>query len=631
MKPLPVPGGPSFQEESGSSDSDEASTLEKREAQGTENWNRLKEEAERKRQKEARNEAIKKARDKAKRFEKLDGKGLGDAEEDEVDTKTWLLQQKKRQKRLEKERARAKKMEEELRQREEQAYTSKDLAGVKVGHQASVFEAEGGDQILILKDATIDENEEEGDELENLDLREQERRDNRLNVLKKKPAYDPNAEESDEDSRTVLKQYDEAIDGKKRKRFTLDADGAASEVAPQKQATENARKAQAISLDILNEVATSDYQQPKEVVFKKPKKSKKKSTRQKVFDDDDGIPSVQGIEDRMDIDPDTPAQPRSIAETLIDDDDLQASLAKTRRQALKKRKRTSAKELAHQLKNAVPAEQPIDDDTSLVINETSEWVANLRPSEIEERPSRVSYAAEPIPGTKPADVESDEDVDMKESQSPVDQSREGAEEPKVNQQDQLLTETGLDADAQLTQGIGSALNLLRQRGLVEKTEADVSAQFRAQQQFLREKQRRDEAAELKARQQRERDRTSGRLDRMSAREREDYARRENLQRDQLESRQMADLFNREYRPSVELRYVDEHGRSMGKKEAFKHLSHQFHGKGSGKQKTEKHLKKIKEEKKAASQSVLGSGQTTGLNNALGSTAKKQKQAGVRLA
>ncbi|VDQ00632.1 unnamed protein product, partial [Trichobilharzia regenti] len=45
----------------------------------------------------------------------------------------------------------------------------------------------------------------------------------------------------------------------------------------------------------------------------------------------------------------------------------------------------------------------------------------------------------------------------------------------------------------------------------------------------------------------------------------------------------------------EKRYVDELGRDLSAKEAFRQLSHKFHGKGSGKNKTQKRMKKIKEE------------------------------------
>jgi U4/U6.U5 tri-snRNP-associated protein 1 len=118
---------------------------------------------------------------------------------------------------------------------------------------------------------------------------------------------------------------------------------------------------------------------------------------------------------------------------------------------------------------------------------------------------------------------------------------------------------------------------------------------------------------------------------MSAREKEDYARSQNTFRDQVESRQLAEHFNKEYKPNVELKYIDDFGRSMNQKEAFKHLSHQFHGKGSGKQKTEKMLKKIEDEKRKEAQSSLDGSQIGGMSNATAQQRKKQRQAGVRLA
>ncbi len=82
---------------------------------------------------------------------------------------------------------------------------------------------------------------------------------------------------------------------------------------------------------------------------------------------------------------------------------------------------------------------------------------------------------------------------------------------------------------------------------------------------------------------------------------------------------------------MQIKYVDEGGRLMNQKEAFKQLSHQFHGKGSGKMKTEKHLKKISEEKKREAASILDSSKATGMSNAQGTMGKKNKEAGVRLA
>lgn len=52
---------------------------------------------------------------------------------------------------------------------------------------------------------------------------------------------------------------------------------------------------------------------------------------------------------------------------------------------------------------------------------------------------------------------------------------------------------------------------------------------------------------------------------------------------------------KDYKPKIEIEYVDERGRALSAKEAFRKLSHRFHGKGSGKTKQEKRMKKIQEE------------------------------------
>ncbi|KAG9759218.1 hypothetical protein KCU73_g2610, partial [Aureobasidium melanogenum] len=110
-------------------------------------------------------------------------------------------------------------------------------------------------------------------------------------------------------------------------------------------------------------------------------------------------------------------------------------------------------------------------------------------------------------------------------------------------------------------------------------------------------------------------------------ERENYQRQQNEQRDAYLAQLQAEHFKRSYKPNVQLRYNDEDGREMNQKEAFKHLSHRFHGKGSGKQKTEKRMKKKQEEDERQRKSLLG---FTGANEAVGATAKKNRQAGVRL-
>ncbi|KAL8823877.1 MAG: hypothetical protein Q9170_008298 [Blastenia crenularia] len=657
LKPLPVPGGgtgtPAFKdgnEDDGSSEDDPASTLESRQAQGYDNWKQLQDEQDAKAKREAKTEAIKKARDAARKFTQLQGKGLGDADDAaDLDTKTWLLQQKKRQRKLERERLR--KLEKELEEREQLPdHTAEDLAGVKVAHGLRDFEA-GGEQILTLKDAGIDENEEEGDELENQELKEKEALQDRLNIKKKKPVYDPHASDEGEGP-AILKHYDETIEGKKRKRFTLDGQGStAEEREAMRQSVGEKLKAQSISLDMPKDVSASDYKEGQEAKIKKPKKKKTKSTRQRQLDEDDVLPAgVSGgsaaNENKMDVDLDLLNQASVLLRSakqpasFVDDEDLQASLAKQRREALKKRKRARPEDLARQLRmEAEEAENKMDeddqaDDGGLVIDETTEFVANLRQSP-EPQPSRLMETTRSLPNIKqgsPAAAEDDPDVDMDDSFSPPSEIDETFKRETSIPTAPELTGTGLDEEANVNQGIGATLALLSQRGLIKNAQnGDINALHRERQRFLSEKRNREAEAERKARLQRERDRTSGKLDRMSARDREEHARWENKQRDQAESRQMAEIFNREYKPSVELKYVDEFGRSMNQKEAFKHLSHQFHGKGSGKQKTEKHLKRIEDDKRREAMSSLDASQATGMNNAMGATAKKNRQAGVRLA
>jgi U4/U6.U5 tri-snRNP-associated protein 1 len=253
MKPLPVPGasGPVFKAAASTQEEEAASTLESRQAEGYDNYRKLQEAEEAKRKRDAKAEAIKKARDAAKRFSKLEGKGLGEVDDgDDLDAKSWLIKQKKRQKEI----GKARKREQELAEAEAAAeYTAKDLAGVKVGHELETFE-EGEEQVLVLKDTTIDENEEEGDELENLDLREREKLNEKLELKKKKPVYNPH--EIDETGESnILAHYDVEIDGKKKKRFTLDGQGSTAE---QREALQNGttlkQKPKAYSLDILSKL-----------------------------------------------------------------------------------------------------------------------------------------------------------------------------------------------------------------------------------------------------------------------------------------------------------------------------------------------------------------------------------------
>ncbi|KLO91423.1 DNA binding protein SART-1 [Fusarium fujikuroi] len=627
MKPLPVPGADNTsQNQSMYADGDAPSTLESRQAQAYDNYNKMIEAEKAKKKREEKAAAVRKARELAQRNAVLEGKGFGEAEEGgDLSAKDWLIGQKKRQKKI----AKVRKLEEELAAAEAEAaaavqYTSKDLAGIKVGHDTAAF-LDGDDQILTLKDTTIDENEEEGDELENLNMREAEKLAERLDNKKKKPGYNP-LDDDEDGERGILSHYDEEIEGKKSKKFTLDTSGVIAELSDiLEKPADKTKNGQNVSLDdvIGDAPISSDYIDPSQIKVKKPKKKKgNKGTRQKPKDDDDLFPiETTPTDDLMDIDSNdmTKKKRKAVDDTFVDDDDLQATLAIQRKNALKKRKRTRPEDIARLLKEddnePEPAEQQ---EGGLVLDEVSEFVAGLsKPGENEERkprrPKTVSKSPEP-----------DDD-------HPMGDDAEVVEEKPQSSAVEELDEAGVEEEKAVGAGMGAALALLRERGLVEDTRGDAEyTSLRNREDFLAKKRLLEEELDEQARAQRERDRTSGKLDRMSVREREEWARQQNTWRDQQQSRRMAELFSAGYKPNVDIKYTDDHGRSLDHKEAFKYMSHKFHGKGSGKGKTEKRLKKIEDEKRREAQSMFDAS-SAGMSLAAQQQLKKRREAGVRLA
>ncbi|TGZ84943.1 SART-1 protein [Ascodesmis nigricans] len=619
-------------------------TTEGRERQAVDNWKAHEAAAAKDEARRRRAEEIRRAREQAQRFRKLEGKGLADDDEDEdmqdagADAATWLKKQKKRQRKMAEKLARQKEEELEREARERREYTEKDLAGVKVGHDLTDIGDFGGDEVVLtLKDTTIDENEAEGDELISTDLAERERLKERLELKKKKPAYNPYEEAEGGESR-ILAQYDDD-DDKKKKRFVLDGTGSLANNETYRQEVAEKLKATAITLDIPKPEVTSDYIDPSTIKVKKPKKKKAKSMRKRGDEEDALNPSAgtpNGDNDEMDIDQKPAVIPRKrIAEdsSFIDDDDLQSALARQRRTALKKRKILRPDEIARQLReeteNGMEDDAAEDGEPGLVIDETTEFVSNLRERTSPKRPTRPrSVSAAPIPeADKMQDVKGeDEDGDIAMGERP--RSRSISVKPEFSPPPDVPTTTGLDEEATITGGVGATVAMLTKRGLLSR---DPSASEkllleRERNLFLLNKRESEMLSTKRAKDARAHDRESGKFDRMSAREREEHARRENKHRDFVEARQMAERF-KDYKPNVELHYTDEFGREMSQKEAFKYLSHQFHGKGSGKLKTEKRLKKIEDEKKREAASHLGTGES---GSAVQTAAKKSKQAGVRL-
>ena len=639
MAPLPVPesSGPQFKSKDASGSDSESeedlSTLDKRQAAADSNWQKLEDARKDKLERQKRKDATKKARDAAQRYSKLEGKGLGDASDGEVDTRTWLLQQKKRQRKIDK----ARKMEEELAEREREMaaeYTSKDLAGVKVGHEADEFDEVTGEQVLTLKDAEIGDESDE-DELENAELKAKEKQEARLKLKKKKPDYDPTEQG---EARNVLSKYDEEIDGKKQKRFIIDGAGNTAEASRKMLDTDGVVKSKGVKIDLdmlKDDVPVSDYVDPSTIKVKKPKKSKKeKKSRKKADDDEDIFAAVEPAqdskpsgEDAMDVDDvqSNVAACKKRAFEFDDDDDLQARLAEQRRAALKKRKKMDGAELARQMREEMPIDEDEGEEGGMTIDETTEFVANLKRPEAPE--AHESKTPQPATAASPEDDEDEEGDTAMQSYADIDDER-ATSAPAA---EESTTATGFEDEATMSgQGLGASLSMLRKRGLItDPSDANLSERERARNQFLADKQGLIDDFDRKARVQREEERRSGKWGQMSIRDRDSYAKQANEQRERYLNQLLDQQFRREYKPSFELRYTDEHGRSMNQKEAFKQMSHMFHGKGSGKGKTEKRLKRIEDEKKELEKGVLGAGEG-GMREVQGREGKRTGRAGVRL-
>lgn len=635
LKPLPVPNAaPAQSPETTKQDEEEpASTIDTRQAAAGDNYKKYLEAEKAKKDREERRAAIKGEREKAQRFAALQGKGLADLDDEDGDAKSWLKGMKKRQKKIEE----ARRQEEEAEAAAKAAaraaeHSANDLAGVKVGHDMSTF-VDGDDQILTLKDTTILENEDEGDELENLNLREQEKLNEKLDLKKKRPVYDPNdVDETGE--RSILAQYDEEINGKKKKAFTLDTTGTIADLSDILEApVKTERKTlQTLDVDIMVDAPVSDYLDASEIKVKKPKKKKKSKTTRRRDDEDALFPadSATATEDFMELDAPAAKKRKIVDDTFADDDDLQNSLALQRRQTLKKQKRLRPADLAKQLKAESAHEAETDEQNGeqggLVLDETTEFLSAInKPDEDNEpRARKKSKSREPVTamGAESSDEEMENAPHFKE---------EGAERDLSEIPDDLDT-TGVEKEKYVAQGLGATLALLKERNIIDAASegAQKNEHFRQRELFLAEQTRLVAQVDEEAKRQRERDRANGFMDRLSARDREEYARKQNAEREFKLSSIRANLLKK-YKFNVELKYVDDMGRHLNQKEAFKELSHQFHGKTSGKGKTDKKLSKIEQEKRRMAHSIFDASEEAGMSNATAQQTKKRKEAGVRLA
>ncbi|KAI5119438.1 hypothetical protein M0805_008377 [Coniferiporia weirii] len=591
------------------------------------NYSKRREEEAREKEKKRIQDKIAKVKNKRELNASLKGATLGDADADTDDTLKWIKKSKKREKLL------AKKRMEELENMDKQfqgdEYTEKDLEGLKVGHDFEEL-GEGEARILTLKDSRILDNEE--DELQNVEMAEREHT-KKINELKvKKKGYTGYDDEEFVEGqagmrRAILAKYDEDLEGSRETGFRLGGSiPRTSETVREEQERAAATVNKSLlSIDYAKNMEVADYLQEGDVGFKKPKTKKKRPSRRVIEVSD--IAPTEGA-DNMDVDEKTSAaRARDLDTNFVDDEELQASLARARRaKTMKRVKVLSQEEIARKLAeervrdgtgpddSAIKVEDEDDDDSGLVFDDTSEFVRSVQynPVAVKEEPKEQPIKKEEVPQVDVKMQEVGENIEAEEEleAGEVTMKEEEDEEAMLNALENAihLAETaavkqeenggieGTSSEQSFGGGLGATLNILRQQGVLAAPSADQRDRERTQRQrdlWLAEYRTRLALREL---------------DRLKAKgERKDQAQREyeNRLREQQEAREGLELF-RDYKPDVNIVYHDEFGRELTPKEAWKALSHRFHGKGSGKMKTEKRLKKIAEEKK---KEAMASGDT----------------------
>lgn len=380
-------------------------------------------------------------------------------------------------------------------------------------------------------------------------------------------------------------------------------------------------------------------------------------------------------DEAMDVDQRIVPLVRDLDANFVDDDELQAALARSRQAKLRKTKKLSPEDLARKSgyslymslmrlnierfivaeqrakeeeeenQNLVKAEDPdLEEEGGLTFDETSEFVQAVGNNPIvkpkrEPKEPTLPQAALPTSPPKPesrdismapGDVALDEleagevrvkdeeeddfDMNMLDDIEEAIKKTEEEEKAAVEEGDAGGDGVGTSSEQTFSTGMASTLNILRQQGILAQPSSDLLDREKTQMQrdlWLADQRRRVAQRELEKLQSRGANK--------------DQAQREyeNRLREQQEARDNMEAF-KNYKPDVNIVYYDEFGRALTPKEAWKALSHKFHGKGSGKMKTEKRLKKIAEEKK---KEAMASGDTPlSMNKAFQQRQEKAGQA-----
>jgi U4/U6.U5 tri-snRNP-associated protein 1 len=463
-------------------------------------------------------------------------------------------------------------------------YRDRDLKGLKVEHDFSSF-TEDKQVVLTLKDQDI--LNDEGDTLVNVNMLDDERYKKNVINRKQNPntyGYDVYEEELDEfgnlSQRSILKKYDEELEGKKKTSFVI-GQGHELQAEERRRQQEIKAKLQNKTLESLNteplQLASEYYNETELTKFKKPKKKIKK-LRQKLKADDlldmvseTGPTSNLGSRKKLE----TQAVPIKEDPADLEDDDLEQILSKARR--IKQKELIIKREIPIEnvaIKAEVKEEQNSDEESAyklrseggnIVLNQTAEFCRTLGDIPTYGMAgNREDNDAETMDFDLENDDLNDEAAHSQWNAVNPDESMNDEDKPASDIEDVAI----LDEEPNVATGVAAALQLAASKGYLEKEDSNRPSNTRF--------------AHLQAKHYSIEDKAHGDDDK--------YNRRDRYTGPLMDFREKDG-----FKPNVKLEYIDDNGHLLNAKEAFRYLSHKFHGKGPGKNKVEKRLKKSEQE------------------------------------
>ncbi|XP_063893731.1 U4/U6.U5 tri-snRNP-associated protein 1 isoform X1 [Helicoverpa armigera] len=476
-------------------------------------------------------------------------------------------------------------VEQESREERLRSYSHAQLRGLRVAHDIDAI-ADEREVVLTLADKEVLAEDNE-DVLVNVNIVDDERtKKNLLEAKKARAGYRAYDDEAELEAaalgfqRPVLTKYDDEIhkDRDAKTRGFLIGDDSVLEAKKFRDMMRQERlqgggdkRLESLQLPALQ--LACDYLDEHEIQakFKKTKrkgKIRKKAKHEPIDVDDYDAATAPLDTDDTEVKPEQLTQPAEVDEEETEPDtELQAALARARRlrQAELAEEQQFKVPKVEEILERVKEEEPAEEGSSMVLDATAEFCRTLGDIPTYGLAGNRDHHAE-IMDFEREDMEVEPEVDHNAGAwSRVDVDNEKPADLAAG------SCVGLEAEPSLGAGVWGALQLALSKGYLERAGAAPMPSSAAKHL-------------LTARHYSIEDKTYGEDDKYGRRERGGH------------SGPLQDFREKNnFRPNIKLEYVDDDGRPLCPKEAFRYLSHKFHGKGPGKNKQEKRIKKAVQE------------------------------------